>query len=183
MKIYVVRHGQDDPTVRGGWSSCPLTPIGIRQSEELAEKLASNFCIGRVCSSDLLRARQTAEIIARRLNLPVEPMAGFREVNNGSLAGLDNAAADKKYPGLYWKSLGFSEHYPNGESPKEFYERVSLAYESFVSSLTDCDSDTVLVTHGGVINVISSIVQNEPYSNQKTYPKIPCAEIAMEIEV
>ena len=36
MKIYIVRHGQDDASVRGGWSISPLTEIGIKQSYALA---------------------------------------------------------------------------------------------------------------------------------------------------
>lgn len=36
MKIYIVRHGQDDASVRGGWSISPLTATGIKQSYALA---------------------------------------------------------------------------------------------------------------------------------------------------
>lgn len=35
MKIYIVRHGQDDDSIRGGWSNCPLIKLGVQQSNQL----------------------------------------------------------------------------------------------------------------------------------------------------
>ena len=39
MTIYIARHGQDNDTVRGGWSNGELTNLGIKQSKLLAEEL------------------------------------------------------------------------------------------------------------------------------------------------
>lgn len=41
MMIYLVRHGKDDDTVRGGWSDHGLSPIGIKQVQALAEEMAA----------------------------------------------------------------------------------------------------------------------------------------------
>lgn len=41
MICYLVRHGQDDDSVRGGWSDCTLTELGIQQSIELANNLSN----------------------------------------------------------------------------------------------------------------------------------------------
>ncbi|MBQ9227297.1 MAG: histidine phosphatase family protein [Eubacterium sp.] len=128
MTIYLVRHGADDNTKRGGWSNHPLTEEGLKQSEELARKLKDCNCNADIIySSDLLRAKQTTEILAQHLNLEVEYDAELREVDNGDLAGMDNELADKLYPNLYWRKLEWKQHYPNGESPKEFYERIKSA--------------------------------------------------------
>lgn len=43
MICYLIRHGQDDDSVRGGWSDCPLTELGIQQSTELADNLSNDF--------------------------------------------------------------------------------------------------------------------------------------------
>lgn len=186
MKVYLVRHGQDDDSVRGGWSDCPLTELGIQQSIELTDNLSNNFehyNIGKIYSSDIVRAKQTANIIAEKLNLSVEFMPEFREVNNGVLAGMDNYIAEKNYPNMYWRNLEWDEHYPNEESPKEFYERVSKAWEKFTEELVDYDKNVLLVTHGGVINIIKCIANKTKYSNKDKYPSIPSAEIALEIKV
>lgn len=77
MICYLIRHGQDDDSVRGGWSDCPLTVLGIQQSTALSDNLSNNFehyNIGKIYSSDIARAKQTATIIADKLNLSVELM-------------------------------------------------------------------------------------------------------------
>ncbi len=190
MKIYLVRHGQDNTSVRGGWSDSPLTDIGIRQSLDLANELflnAEKYNIGKIFSSDIVRAKQTAVIIADRLNLSIVLKPEFREVNNGVLAGLDNRIADEKYPNLFWRNLDWEEHYPSGESPKEFYERIRRAWEEFMLSfarqpLPD-NKNALLVTHGGVINIIRCIASGKEYSNKEKYQGVPSARICFEFEV
>lgn len=180
MKVYLVRHGADDDSIRGGWSNHPLTDEGLKQSEELAKKLKENNCDAEIIySSDLFRARQTAEILAQSLNLEVEYNAEFREVNNGDLAGVNNAVADELYPNLYWRKLEWEQHYPNGESPKEFCERVKNSWEKLINSN---HKSIILVTHGGVINVIMHLVNGTQYSNKNNTYKIGTADY-IKIEV
>ena len=89
MICYLVRHGKDDDTVRGGWSGQPLNDEGKAQADELASFIQRNdLGIKRIYSSDLLRAMQTAQSVADKLYLPIIPMPEFREVNNGDLAGM-----------------------------------------------------------------------------------------------
>jgi probable phosphoglycerate mutase len=174
MTIYLVRHGADDDSIRGGWSNHPLTDEGLKQSKELAKKLKDNNCNAEIIySSDLFRARQTAELLAQSLNLAVEYNTEFREVNNGDLAGMNNDLASELYPNLYWRKLEWEQHYPNGESPKEFYERVKNAWEKLINSN---HKSIVLVTHGGVINVIMHLVNGVEYSNKNSAYKVNTAE-------
>jgi len=99
MICYLVRHGKDDDTVRGGWSQQPLTDEGKAQTDELANFVQkSNLEIKHIYSSDLQRAMQTAQPVSDKLHLPVIPMPEFREVNNGDLAGMKNDLASKMYP-------------------------------------------------------------------------------------
>lgn len=180
MIIYLVRHGADDNSKRGGWSNQPLTDEGLKQSEELARKLKDCNCNADIIySSDLLRAKQTAEILAKNLNLKIEYISDFREVNNGDLAGMDNAIAGELYPNLYWRKLEWGQHYPNGESPKAFYERVKTAWEKLISSNL---KSVILVTHGGVINVIMHLVNGVEYSNKSSAYKIGTSDY-IKIEV
>ncbi len=96
---------------------------------------------------------------------------------------MDNSIAEKNYPNMYWRNLEWEEHYPNGESPKEFYERVSRAWEEFAKSFADYNKNILLVTHGGVINIIKCIADKTKYSNKEKYQSIPSAEIALEISI
>lgn len=175
MRVYLVRHGQDDPSVRGGWSNQPLTPEGHKQAETLAERiLTDKISVERVYSSDLPRAMQTADPIAKALGSTVIPAPQFREVNNGDLAGMDNTLALEKYPGLFWNTLAWEQHYPNGESPREFYGRIKAAWAELVESK---EENILLVTHSGVIHVILSILSGSDYSNRAVHPKITHAEL------
>ena len=180
MTVYLVRHGADDNSKRGGWSNHPLSDEGRRQSQELAQRLSESNCDAQIIiSSDLLRAKQTAEILAGRLNLEIEYTPKFREVNNGDLAGMDNDIASELYPNLYWRKLEWNQNYPNGESPKEFYERVKSAWEKLINGNY---KSVILVTHGGVINVIMHLINDVEYSNNNTPYKEGTADY-LEVEI
>lgn len=184
MICYLVRHGKDDDTVRGGWSQQPLSDEGKAQAEELANFVKrSDFGIKHIYSSDLQRAMQTEQAVADKLHLPIIQMPEFRETNNGTLAGMKNELASKMYPGLYWNTLDWEQRYPGGESPREFYERISTAWDAFQKMALEQDENVLLVTHGGVINVILSIVNGQEYSNKTAMRKIRNTElIALEYQ-
>ena len=86
---------------------------------------------------------------------------------------MDNGLANELYPNLYWRKLAWEQHYPNGESPKEFYERVKAAWEKLINSN---HKSIILVTHGGVINVIMHLVNGVEYSNKNNTYKIGTAD-------
>lgn len=181
MVCYLVRHGKDDETVRGGWCDAELCPEGVAQVRELSGRIG-NLLIDRIFSSDLVRTRQTAEILNEGLNVDIICLPQFREVNNGLLAGMKNDAALVQYPGLFWSALGWEEQYPGGESPREFYERISGAWYAFKKDVKDLPYDVMLVTHGGVMNVIQCIEHGVPYSNKSNpFPVGYAQMIAIEI--
>ena len=166
MLLYIVRHGDPD------YKTDTLTERGKIQAEAVGKRIAASK-IDRIFSSPLGRARQTAEILVQSLNLAVEYKAEFREVNNGDLAGMNNDLANELYPNLYWRKFEWEQHYPNGESPKEFYERVKAAWEKLINSN---HKSIILVTHGGVINVIMHLVNGIEYSNKNNTYKIGTAD-------
>lgn len=179
MTIYLVRHGKDDDTVRGGWSDHGLSPIGIKQAHTLAEGIASqNINIDCIYSSDIRRAAETAEILSYCLGYPIEYLPGLREADNGDLAGMNNDLANEKYPGLYWSTLDYDECYPNGESPEIFYNRIKAAWLDLKSRRSKrADRDALLVTHGGVIEAILCMENGIVFSNKAKHFSAPYAEL------
>lgn len=178
MICYLIRHGQDDETVRGGWSSASLTQTGKTQAAKLAGHIAaSNLQIKKLYTSDLPRAAETAAAIAFALKLEAFPVPQFRETNNGLLAGMPHETANKTYPGIYWSNLAWNEAYPQGESPCTFYERIKSAWENFCTAITKENINIALVTHSGVINVINSLINGQPYSNKTKGEHIPYASM------
>jgi len=178
MICMLARHGKDDESVRGGWSQHSLSEEGMKQARELAGRLQAqknSYSLSRIYSSDLVRAAQTARIVGDRLGLAVTLLPDFREVNNGLLAGMKNDLAEDRFPGLYWNQLAWEQTYPEGESPKAFYERIADAWERFSCELVSGKENVLLVTHGGVIQVILSLINNVPYTNKAPVRKIPYA--------
>lgn len=150
----------------------------MKQARELAGRLLAqknSYSLSRIYSSDLLRAAQTARIVGDRLGLAVTLLPDFREVNNGLLAGMKNDLAEDRFPGLYWNQLAWEQTYPEGESPKAFYERIADAWERLSCELVSGKENVLLVTHGGVIQVILSLINNVPYTNKAPVRRIPYA--------
>lgn len=88
--LLLVRHGETDWNAEGrlqGHTDTSLNDYGRRQAAALADELAGDG-IDVVYSSDLSRARETAEIVAARLGLPVVLEPDLREKNWGSWEGL-----------------------------------------------------------------------------------------------
>ncbi len=180
MICFLIRHGKDDETVRGGWSKSNLSQLGIEQASVLAQQIQANnskYNIGELYSSDLIRAVQTAEIIAQRNDLPIFYCPQFRETNNGLLAGMKNEHALINYPNLFWNTLEWDEHYPEGESPKEFYERINMAWNDFSKDIILKSQNIAIVTHSGVISIILHIIENRPWSNKNFCETIPYATL------
>ncbi len=182
MICCLVRHGQDDDSVRGGWSSQSLTEEGRKQAEALAEYLREqngSLCLRRLYTSDLPRAVQTVQPVSAALELSVTELPEFREVNNGALAGMDNEIAKRLYPGLFWNTLAWEEAYPGGESPRDFYERITRAWTAFTDRITADGENVLLVTHSGVIHIILCLIHREVYSNTEKQRRIPHAQPIM----
>lgn len=184
MICYLIRHGKDDDSVRGGWSKTPLTAEGIEQVNGLAHLLVSSqTSISQIFTSDLPRAKQTAEILSDHLHVPVIEMPAFRETNNGILAGIKNDLANILYPGLYYSSLAWDEAYPGGESPHMFFTRIFYGWNDLKEKLKrDRAGDVALVTHAGVINVILCIEARIQYTNQEIHFPIKNAQM-IKVEI
>lgn len=186
MKIFFVRHGKDDENFRGGWSSLGLVPEGIEQVKQLAVRLRKKkeeYDITKIVSSDLPRAVETAEILAEELELPMITDERLREADNGSLAGMPNEEALVKYPGLFWSMLEPEECYPNGESPNQFFVRIKTWFESFLEEYRYFGGNVLVITHGGVINVVYHLVRNMEWSNRKKpVPVANCSVHVLDVE-
>ena len=170
MRIYLVRHGQDDDNYRGGWSNRGLIEEGTKQAKLLASFLWKNkekYNINKIISSDLVRAIETTREIENRLHIKVEYSSDWREINNGELAGMDNKEVLERYPGLFYNTLDMNERYPGGESPIEFYKRIKSSFEYLCNNISmGTEKDNIMiVTHGGVINVLYYILKNYEWTN------------------
>ena len=176
--VFLIRHGKDDSTRLGGWSDAGLSSLGIEQAKRAGERIArGNYHIQHIFSSDLPRAKETSDIIAEQLGIGVTFLREFRETNNGDLAGISKERFQVEYPGLFYSTLDWEQRYPNGESPKQFYTRIREAWEVFKNKADSLNGNVLLVTHGGVIDVILCIENGIPYTNKHVSHKIAYTEM------
>ena len=135
-RLLLVRHGETDWNAAGrlqGQTDRPLSDFGRRQARRLADELATED-FEAVYSSDLARARETAEIVGARLRLPVTLDPDLREKDWGTWEGLTAVERDR---------VEFV-----GESTEAHQERMLRA----LRRISECHPDgrsVLVVTHGG----------------------------------
>ena len=134
--LLLVRHGETDWNADGrlqGQTDRPLSDFGRRQARRLADELADEE-LEAIYSSDLSRARETAEIVAERLGLSVVLDPDLREKDWGTWEGLTAVERDR---------VEFA-----GESTEEHQERILRALRR-IAERHPGDGRVLVVTHGG----------------------------------
>ena len=120
VSLLVVRHAESVWNLDGRWqghADPPLSAAGAAQARAAATTMDG---IGCVVSSDLDRARRTAEIIAETLEVgPVIVDPGWRERNIGLWQGLTSDEIERDYPG----ALAAGDRPPGWESDESLLER------------------------------------------------------------
>ncbi|WP_211748642.1 histidine phosphatase family protein [Paenibacillus sp. Marseille-Q4541] len=174
MKIFFVRHGEDEEGFRGGWSGRGLIDQGILQSRKLAKYLyhhPEQYGIHTILSSNLARAVETTREIEQVLKLEALYTEEWREMNNGILAGMPNKEAEEKYPGVYFNTLHMDTPFPGGETPIHFHNRVRKAFENLCIQLEsqEIETNVLVVTHGGVINVLYYLLNGQEWTNKCSF--------------
>jgi 2,3-bisphosphoglycerate-dependent phosphoglycerate mutase len=154
--LYLVRHGQSEGNAAfrfGGHSQTPLSALGHRQAEATAAYLAKRK-ITAVYASDLPRAVQTAEPLARALNLKVEATPDLRERHVGVLSGLTFNEAEARFPedfaALASRDLEFVM--TGGESYSQMIARASGKLEEILA--WHRGESIVVFSHTGTIGFL-----------------------------
>ena len=153
--IYLARHGETDWNRDRRWqghTDVALNEAGRHQARELAEALR-NHGLTHASASDLSRARETAEILARTLGLTdVSVDARLRERNFGVFEGLTERECVERYPEQWASYRSDLRRPPPGA---EEYDAVARRMHEAVSSLMEAGepqgSTRVVVSHGGAI--------------------------------
>lgn len=154
LQLTLLRHGRslaDDENVHEGRYDSPLTKLGKAQARDLAAYWQS-YPPGfeQIVCSSLLRARETATIVAAALNLTPKVDANWMEFDNGPVAGLAFEEARQRYPIPTFRGRYEAFTSDGGESTMSFLRRAQMALETLMQS----DFTNVLVVaHGGILNM------------------------------
>jgi broad specificity phosphatase PhoE len=162
---YLVRHGQSEwnllELTQGQTMRPPLTPVGREQARSAAAAIRADLGpsgrVDVVRTSDLVRARETAEIIAAELGGMLVADARLREQHLGRLQGRSYAETWVEADRHDWSD----PHLPvaGGESPHQLRSRIAEALDA-----VDPATVTVLVSHGDAIRAaVAQVVGVQPH--------------------
>lgn len=132
-----------------------LNETGRNQAEALAEYLQSKE-IKHIFSSSLKRSKETADIIARRLELDYRSYPELDEMNFGILEGRPVNEIEQELDELHniWKNGDVEFSSENGESPAMVYNRVSKRMEVILQE--HYPDNLMFVLHGRLIRILLS---------------------------
>jgi broad specificity phosphatase PhoE len=155
--VYLARHGESDWNAANrfqGHSDRPLTELGRRQAELLAEDLAEAASLSAIYSSPLRRALETAAIVGARLGLVPVELDELREVDVGSWAGLSRTEVEQRYPEAFRRWLDGGEGWEDGESYTAMAARVLETVRAIARAHPD--DELLVVSHGGPIRAVQA---------------------------
>ncbi len=153
--LILLRHGSTGHALHKrfiGRSDISLAAEGRRQVEALAPHICARKPDRCLCSP-LLRARQTAKIVAGASGPGIEVVPDLREIDFGRWEGMTFEEISASEPELVdrWAAWDEDFAFPDGESLQDFLKRVRRAAMRLVE---DTASRILAVTHGGVIRVM-----------------------------
>ncbi|MGO1058822.1 histidine phosphatase family protein [Planococcus sp. FY231025] len=147
--IGIVRHGITDWNIKGiaqGSADVPLNDAGREQAMAVAQRLAGEEPWDMIVSSDLARAKETAEIISEKLALPISFFdTRLREMNGGEIEGTTEEQRVEKW-GAHWRQLdlGMESKEAVAQRGVEFIENISADFAG---------KRVLVVSHGGWIGI------------------------------
>jgi len=148
-QVLLVRHGQSTWNAQERWQGQADPPLSLLGEHQAVAAVAAvrRLAPSRIVSSDLARARRTAELVAPAgLAVEVEPV--WRERRAGDWTGLTRAEIESRFPG--WLAARRSP--PGFEGDDELLERTLPALDALVRGHDD--GPVLVVTHGGVIRTL-----------------------------
>jgi broad specificity phosphatase PhoE len=150
VNLYLIRHGRQIGRVCN--ADTGLSEEGILQAELLRDRMKS-YEIDALYSSNLLRARQTAEIMNQTLQLPIIIRDEIREISFGDMEGKSDDENDINFREFKEEQLKLLQDipYPGGENGTSVYERAMPVMEELAHS---GNKNIAVVTHGGTIRAL-----------------------------
>jgi len=150
VNLYLIRHGRQNSTLCN--VDVELSDEGRIQAELLRKRL-QNYSIDALYSSNLIRARQTADIINEAFHLPHEIREELREISFGLMEGMSDEYNEEHFSDFKEEQKLLIEDipYPGGENGTSVYERAMPIIQEIVQS---GKKNIVIITHGGIIRVL-----------------------------
>lgn len=159
-RLILLRHGQTEYNATRrmqGQLDTELSATGVEQARAAA-LLMREFGVAKILSSDLLRARRTAEIVGAVLGLEITCDERLRETHLGQWQGKTHQEVDDADASIraHWRNTA-SWAPPAGESRLDVARRVRPVVDELMEHYSEWDNSAVLiVAHGGTISALTA---------------------------
>ena len=171
MRLLLVRHGESNHNVEHfiAQAACTgLTERGRQQAEQVAQRLKAEHGDGEVLlSTSVQRAQETAAIIGRYLDQPVQVNDGMSEVMPGDADGMTQAQYEQRFGAFQFAAQPDRPFAPNGESWNQFVDRVQTTLDTFQQTYDG--QHVIAVTHGGFIVVSFLLLFQSPFFSERAF--------------
>jgi ribonuclease H / adenosylcobalamin/alpha-ribazole phosphatase len=185
MRLFIARHGATQHNLDGrltGQIDAPLSALGVRQAEALADRLDA-WRFDTIISSDLARARATADAIARRHGAPIQLDTDLREIDMGAWSGKPYAEWSEqdrqRFKAMECDPTGRITA-PGGESFAMLAERVERALQR--TRERHPDGTVLWVAHGGVIGSLLLSALGLGSHQRRQFQRANCALFELRYE-
>jgi broad specificity phosphatase PhoE len=177
VQIVLVRHGATDWNLEHrcqGSSDRDLSEVGVSQAEAIAA-LLRHESVHAIYSSDLKRARRTAEVISQPHNLPVIIEEKIRELDHGELEGLTFNEIRQNFGEFLtrWRTEPAELQVPGGEKLSDVAERAWSSLNQIVERHPSAPS-IVVVSHNFPIVGIVCRITGTHLNNYRSFHLDPC---------
>ena len=175
MKLYLVRHGESENNKQGlytGWTDAHLTEKGFEDARKV-RKYISDIKFDKIYSSDLIRAKKTAETAIPGCVYEETPL--LREINLGDLEGKKISLCPEIFGEEYLKNIAEINYKPyGGENYDEFMERI----KKFLKMVSKSGYENVAAfAHGGFLRRCAYSILGMTIPTKV----FPCKNCAIEI--
>lgn len=158
MRLYISRHGESEANVQqiisNGLGVHGLTEVGRQQAAELAASLRGTPFAALYCSP-VLRAVETAAIVAEQLGLTYQIEDGLREYDVGVFEG---RTYDQETDRIYWEvtrqwmvEMNWDARMEGGESCNDIAARFMPFIRRLEDQYAQADVNVLLISHGGTL--------------------------------
>jgi alpha-ribazole phosphatase len=179
MRLLLARHGETEYNRQWryqGRTDLGLNRAGQRQAERLRQRL-SQEPIDVIYASNLKRAAETAEIIARGRNFRVEFREELAELDFGRFEGMTYAEIVERYPDWQPSDYNFAAY--GGESLEQLSQRLG-AFEKELRSHNPTDDNILIIAHAGSLRVLLCQLLGIDIKNWRRFRLVPASLTVVE---
>ena len=174
-RIVLLRHGRTEWNMvdrAQGWADVPLDDVGLAQARACAPSMVA-YQASLLWGSDLMRARQTAEVVAEATGLTPVWDERLREYNVGLRSGLTRLEFDERYPAEYaaWVAGHEEPRVEGQETNAEVAERMAAWWHD-AREMLPVGQTGIAVTHGAALKTLLCVVLGLPLDPHRSFTGI-----------